>query len=98
MQMLRRLSLIEGASTLILFGIAMPLKYFAGIPRAVTIIGTIHGILFTALALMLLVAIRQVKLPVSVAALGLAAAVLPGGPFLFDRKLRQHERGILGIS
>jgi integral membrane protein len=88
---LRLLSLIEGVSTLILFGIAMPLKYAAGMPLAVTIAGTVHGALFLALALMLLIAIRQVPLPVSVAATGLVAAVLPGGPFLFDRKLREHE-------
>ena len=61
--MLRLLSLIEGVSTLILFGIAMPLKYAAGMPLAVTIAGTVHGALFTALALMLLIAIRQVPLP-----------------------------------
>jgi len=90
LQMLRLLSLIEGVSTLILFGIAMPLKYAAGMPLAVTIAGTIHGILFTILALMLVIAIRQVPLPPSVAATGLVAAVLPGGPFLFDRKLRRH--------
>ncbi len=89
---LRRLSLVEGVSTLILFGIAMPLKYGAGMPLAVTIAGTIHGALFTALALMLLIAIRRVPLPVSVAAIGLVAAVLPGGPFLFDRMLREHTR------
>ena len=61
-------------------------------PLAVTIAGTIHGALFTALALMLLIAIRRVPLPVSVAAIGLVAAVLPGGPFLFDRTLREHAR------
>lgn len=89
-QNLRLLSLIEGVSTLILFGIAMPLKYAAGVPLAVTIVGTMHGVLFTALAFTLLIAIRWVPLPVSVAATGLVAAVLPGGPFLFDRKLRVH--------
>jgi integral membrane protein len=89
---LRLLSLVEGVSTLILFGIAMPLKYAAGMPIAVTIAGTIHGVLFTALALMLMIAIRQVPLRASVAAIGLVAAVLPGGPFFFDRVLREHTR------
>ena len=87
---LRLLSLIEGVSTLILLGIAMPLKYAAGMPLAVTIAGSVHGALFTALTLMLLIAIRQVPLPISVAAMGIVAAVLPGGPFLFDRRLREH--------
>ncbi len=88
--MLRQLSLIEGVSTLILFFVAMPLKYLAGMPIAVTIAGTIHGLLFTAVGFMLLVGIRQIPLPVSVAATGLLAAILPGGPFLFDRKLRRY--------
>ncbi len=89
---LRLLSLIEGVSTLILFGIAMPLKYGAGMPLAVTIAGTIHGALFAALVLMLLVAIRKVPLRISIAAIGIVAAVLPGGPFLFDRMLRENTR------
>ena len=29
-----------------LLGIAMPLKYFADLPRAVTIAGWLHGVLF----------------------------------------------------
>ena len=39
LRMLRQLAIIEGISTLVLFGIAMPLKYFAGMPLAVTIVG-----------------------------------------------------------
>ena len=47
---LRRLSLCEGVSTLLLFGVAMPLKYFANLPQAVSIVGMLHGILFICLA------------------------------------------------
>jgi integral membrane protein len=91
LQWLRRVSLVEGISTLVLFGVAMPLKYFAGMPAAVTLVGTIHGVLFTGLAFLLLLAIWKVPIPVRVAALGLFAAVFPGGPFLFDRTLRRYE-------
>ena len=42
----RLISLIEGISFLILLFIAMPLKYLAGIPLAVKIVGMTHGILF----------------------------------------------------
>ena len=45
---LRLLGVVEGTSTLILFGIAMPLKYLAGMPMAVTVVGSIHGALFVA--------------------------------------------------
>ena len=40
------LALVEGASLVALVGIAMPLKYFAGIPEAVRIVGLAHGLLF----------------------------------------------------
>ena len=84
---LRHVAFIEGISTLVLFGIAMPLKYFAGMPMAVRIAGSLHGALFIALVLMLLLAIRKVPISPALAAVGIAAAVVPGGPFLFDRKL-----------
>ena len=40
----RLISIIEGISYLILIFIAMPLKYFAGIPEAVKSCGMAHGI------------------------------------------------------
>lgn len=89
---LRHLAVIEGISTLVLFGIAMPLKYFAGMPMAVRIVGSLHGALFVALVLMLLVAIRKVPISLGLAAAGMVAAVIPGGPFLLDRRLARHER------
>ena len=45
---LHLLTLVEGVSTLVLFFVAMPLKYFAGKPEAVKIVGWLHGILFVA--------------------------------------------------
>lgn len=88
---LRRLAIVEGISTLVLFGIAMPLKYFAGMPLAVRIVGSLHGALFVALVLMLLLAIRKVPISLAMAAAGIAAAVVPGGPFLLDRHLAKLD-------
>ena len=88
---LRQLALVEGVSTLLLFFVAMPLKYFAGMPRAVTIVGSIHGFLFVALVLMLLVAIVRVPITFRLAAAGVIAAVVPGGPFLLERRLARIE-------
>lgn len=84
---LRHLAFIEGVSTLVLFGIAMPLKYFAGMPLAVRIVGSLHGALFVALVLMLLIAIRKVPISPALAVAGIAAAIVPGGPFLLERYL-----------
>ncbi|HYI11269.1 MAG TPA: DUF3817 domain-containing protein [Thermoanaerobaculia bacterium] len=88
---LRHLAVIEGISTLVLFGIAMPLKYFAGMPLAVRIVGSLHGALFVALVLMLLLAIRKVPISPALAAAGIAAAIVPGGPFLLDRHLAPFD-------
>ncbi len=88
---LRHLAVIEGISTLVLFGIAMPLKYFAGIPLAVRIVGSLHGALFVALVVMLIIAIRKVPISFGLAAAGIAAAVFPGGPFLLDRHLARFD-------
>jgi len=89
---LRQLAIIEGISTLVLFGIAMPLKYFADMPLAVRIVGSLHGALFVALVVMLVVAIRRIPISPALAAAGIAAAVVPGGPFLLDRHLASYDR------
>ena len=88
---LRNLAIIEGISTLVLFGIAMPLKYFAGMPLAVRIVGSLHGALFVALVLMLLVAVRKVPISLRLAAAGIVAAVIPGGPFVLERHLARLD-------
>lgn len=85
---LRTVSLIEGVSTLVLFGVAMPLKYLAGLPMAVTVVGSLHGALFVLLTLMFVVAVKAVPVPLPLAVTGIVAAVFPFGPFLFDRRLR----------
>ncbi|MCH2212752.1 MAG: DUF3817 domain-containing protein [Fuerstiella sp.] len=84
---LRLLGAVEGISTLILFGIAMPLKYFAGIPMAVRIAGSVHGFLFVCLMVMFVLAVKKVPLAKGLAITGIIAAVLPFGPFVFDRWL-----------
>ena len=84
---LRTLGLIEGTSTLLLFFIAMPLKYLAGRPEAVTIVGSAHGFLFLALVGMFVLAIPKLSLPPRLALAGVVGAVVPFGPFLVDRWL-----------
>lgn len=78
---------MEGVSTLVLFGIAMPLKYLAGLPAAVTLVGSIHGALFLALAAMFVLGTWKIPMAPSLAAVGIGAAVLPFGPFVMDRRL-----------
>ena len=91
MRALRQLAIIEGVSTLVLFLVAMPLKYFADMPMAVTIVGSIHGFLFVALVLMLLLAIWKVPISPGLAGAGVVAAIIPGGPFLLERRLARVD-------
>ena len=84
---LRLVGKIEGASTLILFGIAMPLKYLAGIPMAVTIAGSVHGFLFVALVTLFIMGTKRIPISRRLAAAGVAAAIFPFGPFIVDRWL-----------
>jgi integral membrane protein len=92
LERLRLLGTVEGVSTLVLFGIAMPLKYFAGVPMAVTVAGSIHGALFLALATMFVLGTRRIPIPMGLAAAGIVAAVLPFGPFVMDRRLQRLSR------
>lgn len=86
---LRLMGYVEATSTLLLFGIAMPLKYFADMPLAVTVVGLIHGVLFLTLTAMFVTAVHRVPMPPRLAAWGIVAAVFPFGPFVVDRRLAQ---------
>lgn len=84
---LRTLGLIEGTSALMLFFIAMPLKYMAGLPIFVRVIGTAHGFLFIAYVALAVAAAGEYRWSIKKLGLALLASILPFGPFLLDRKL-----------
>jgi integral membrane protein len=88
---LRLISFIEGLSTLTLFGVAMPLKYLANMPSAVTVVGSLHGVLFVGLVVMVLMAEARVPLSRRLTIACLIAAVVPLGPFFVDRYLAKLE-------
>lgn len=87
-EQLRRVGKLEGISFLVLLGVAMPLKYAADLPLAVTIVGWAHGVLFVWLLVSLWRA-RRAGLPVPLALQVFVAALLPFGPFVIDRRLAQ---------
>ena len=75
---------VEGASLLTLLGIAMPLKYFAGQPIAVTVVGAIHGLLWVLYLLALARVWVTLRWPIGTVFLGGLASVLPFGPWWFE--------------
>ena len=88
---LRLVGMLEGISFLLLLGVAMPLKYFAGMPLAVSVVGMIHGILFLAFCAVLYIAHDEQKWPLRWTAMIFVAALLPFGPFVIDRRLKERD-------
>lgn len=86
----RRVGYVEGLSFLILLGIAMPLKWFAGKPMAVTVFGWFHGLMFMLYIAVAIQAYRALKWPRAKLLGAFAASVLPFGPFVFERWLRKN--------
>ena len=88
---LRAVAFIEGVSYLVLLLIAMPLKYFADMPLAVRICGSIHGLLFVWLMLQLLHGWQKRGKTFGWAfRIGLAS-LIPFGTFFLDGQLREED-------
>lgn len=88
---LRVIAFIEGISYLVLLCVAMPLKYFAGLPWPVKIVGWIHGLLFV----LYLLAVAEVWLKrrwsLGKIFVALVASLVPFGTFALDSRLRREE-------
>lgn len=87
----RSVGKVEGLSYLLLLGIAMPLKYLAGMPMAVSIVGLIHGVLFIAFLGVLFLAWLKTPLTLKWAIYAFIASLLPFGPFVIDKHLQQFD-------
>ncbi|WP_019414044.1 DUF3817 domain-containing protein [Paenisporosarcina sp. TG20] len=85
----RFMGLLEGSSLLILLFLAMPLKYFAGIPEAVSVVGAIHGFLFVTYCLTIAYMTFVVKWPFIYSVIAVIVAFIPFGNFLLDRRLEK---------
>ncbi|MAH90685.1 MAG: hypothetical protein CMA11_02845 [Euryarchaeota archaeon] len=79
--------ILETISTISLFFIAMPLKYIGGNEILVKIIGPIHGALFILYIVLVWWEQRQGRMDANLAIKGMLAAIPPGGPIWFERKL-----------
>ena len=89
---LRIVGLTEAVSYMLLVGVAMPLKYVASQPKAVSIVGMIHGILFVLFCFALVRATVVAKWPLSRAAMLFVASLVPFGPFVLDKRMKQWEK------
>lgn len=87
----RKIALAEGVSFLVLLFIAMPLKYFANIPIAVTIVGGIHGVLFIAFMYLAFEVKNALNKNFVWFLKAFIASILPFGTFVLDKELKKEE-------
>lgn len=81
----------EGVSFIVLLFIAMPLKYFMDMPLAVRIVGMVHGVLFIAFSILLLMATIKYKWSIKMAIIGFLLSFLPFGTFYLERILKRNN-------
>ncbi|NJL15972.1 MAG: DUF3817 domain-containing protein [Nitrospira sp.] len=87
----RMTAVAEGSSFLLLLFVAMPMKYLMGLPKVVTVVGAIHGILFLLYVAQLAQLHTKHQWALKFSCYTFLASILPFGPFLFDKYLREKE-------
>lgn len=90
---LRLVGIVEGISYLILLFVAMPLKYLAGQPEAVRLVGSVHGALFVLFGLYLLMTKMELRWSMRMAVVLVGLSMLPFGNFWADVKILKPAQG-----
>lgn len=80
----RKTAFIEGISYLVLLLVAMPLKYVAGKPLAVTVVGGLHGFLFVAFIILAVVSMIKYDRSWLWLIKSFISSILPFGTFWMD--------------
>ena len=91
LNLFRKVALAEGISYLVLLFIAMPLKYWAGMPLAVKYTGWAHGVLFVLYGVFLLMAWQERKWKFSKVVVLFLASLVPFASFVVDKNLKAEE-------
>lgn len=90
----RKVAIAEGISFLILLGIAMPLKYIAGMPLAVTIVGGLHGFLFISFIVLAYMVKDEYNKNISWIAKSFLASIIPFGTIYMDKQWKKQAAEI----
>ncbi|MDQ5769902.1 DUF3817 domain-containing protein [Thiothrix subterranea] len=85
--MLSKIAILEGSTLLLLLFLAVPAKRLLGYPEAVTLVGSIHGAAFIAYVVALVAFFVGKHLNLKQLGLGLFAAFIPFGSFVFEHKV-----------
>lgn len=89
--LVRIVGILDGISLIVLLGIAMPLKYGANMPGAVTLVGSIHGGIVMVYAAAIIYAQIRVRWHIGWTLLAFAVAFIPFGNFVLDRMLKRRQ-------
>ena len=87
----RMTALAEGVSFLTLLFVAMPMKYFMGMPEVVRVVGSIHGGLFLFYVGLLAIVHTKQGWTLTFSLFAFVASIIPFGTFMLDKHLREKE-------
>ncbi len=93
LKQLRIVAFLEGVSFVVLLFVAMPLKYLAGHPLPVRIVGAVHGMLFLMFVAALFRAAMDRDWSFRRSAAAFASSLVPFGTFVLDGHLRRELAG-----
>ncbi len=88
-ELFRKVAFVEGVTTLLLFFVAMPLKYLAGQPALVPPVGWLHGVAFMAYVLLMIPAFIGARVGPAGWIRTFLAAFVPFGTFANDPWLKR---------
>lgn len=89
LSLFRKVAIAEGISFLVLLLIAMPLKYLAGMPQLVTVVGWAHGGLFVAFMGLALAVKAILQKPFFWLMQAFVASLLPAGTFVLEKNMQK---------
>jgi len=90
-KMIRYIAVSEGISYILLLFVAMPLKYFGGIPQPVKYTGWIHGLLFILFINAIMLGFFRLKWSFKQITWAFIASLLPFGTFILDKQMKKAE-------
>ena len=91
LKLFRAIALVEGLTTIALFCVAMPLKYWAGNPALVPPLGMAHGVAWLTYLAGMVMCLPGKGFTVGEVARTFIAALFPFGTFLNDPYMRRRE-------
>ncbi|GHE23697.1 DUF3817 domain-containing protein [Sphingobacterium griseoflavum] len=90
LRIFQQIALWEAISTVILFFVAMPLKYIANIPEAVKVAGSIHGFLVVLFVVLLIMCWSEYKWSLKRVATYFLLSLIPIVSFWVERDLKKQ--------